>query len=141
MTIPFLMVDDTKQRLVALRKLAEHPARRISWETLVAASKGFDPADPAKRPPSPTPLDQTIELPFGWKISLTIEQQRVGWCWHMSMSSPVAGRTPNPQVVDWVLTALDVSQTREMCEVYLEHYPQGRVAVNVIGLLEVVAPN
>lgn len=139
--IAFIMDDDTKQRLVSLRKLAEHPSRRISWETLVAASKGFDPEDPTKRPPSPTPLDQTIELPFGWKISLTIEQQRIGWCWHMSMSSPVAGRTPAPLVIDWVMTALGVAQTREMCEVYLEHCPQGRVAVNVIGFLEVAKAN
>ena len=137
----FLMDADTKQRLITLRKLADHPSRRIAWEVLVAASNGFDPNDPTKRPPSPTPLDQTLELPFGWKISLTIEQQLAGWCWHVSMSSPVPGRTPTPTTLDWVLDALGFVQTREMCEVYLEHYASGRVAVNVIGFLQVVAPN
>jgi hypothetical protein len=135
------MDDKTRARLRALRRLAEHPSRKIDRETLEQHAKAFDPQDPSTRGTSPYPTDQTVVLPLGWQVTVSIEDQPMGWAIHMSMSSPRKGKAPSPEVVQWVLEALGYQRRLGDCLLYLEHYAQDRVAVNVLEPLDVQKGN
>ena len=50
--------------------------------------------------------EQTVELPFGFLVTYSIEMHPIGLCRHMSMTSPVAGRMPTPEAVQWICSAL-----------------------------------
>jgi hypothetical protein len=129
---PFVMTDGIKAQLQELRKLAEQDDRVLSLEEVKAHANGFDANDPSTRLSSPYPVDQTVELPLGWKVTMSVEYQPVGLTRHMSMSSPVAGRVPTPEAVQWTLLALGFVRPLESCMVYPEQYASGRLAVNVL---------
>lgn len=133
---PFIMSDAIEKQLRCLRHLAERADRRLHLEVLIANSEGYDPEDPSTRRPSIVPVDQTIELPFGWKVSLSIERQPPGWCSHASISAPTQGKVPHPEVVKAVLPALGFQSDIGECMVFMEHYKSGRIAVNVLELIE-----
>jgi hypothetical protein len=114
---PFVMTDGIKAQLQELRKLAEQDDRVLSLEEVKAHAY---------------PVDQTVELPLGWKVTMSVEYQPVGLTRHMSMSSPVAGRVPTPEAVQWTLLALGFVRPLESCMVYPEQYASGRLAVNVL---------
>lgn len=134
---PFIMSPEIEEQLQALRRLAEREDRRIPLDVMMAFAKDFDPEDPSTRKGSPYPLDQTVELPFGWKVSVAVERQPSGWFIHMSMSSPFKDGLPHPESVKMVLEALGFHRPLEQCMIYLERYEVGRTAVNVLELLDV----
>lgn len=50
--------------------------------------------------------NQTVEIPFGFLVTYSIEKQPMGLCRHMSMSSPREGRLPAIEAVQWICSAL-----------------------------------
>jgi hypothetical protein len=53
------------------------------------------------------PRPQDVELPLGWRLNITCEEQPDGLCFHLSMSSPTPAKTvPGPEVVRMVLDLL-----------------------------------
>jgi hypothetical protein len=132
----FIMSDEIKAQLQSLSKLAEQDDRVLALDTIRAYAKGFDANDPSTRLGSPYPVDQTLELPLGWKVTMSIEYQPVGLTRHMSMSSPVEGRTPSPEAVQWTMLALGFVRPLEDCMIYPEEYATGRTAINVLEPLD-----
>jgi hypothetical protein len=133
------MDDKVRVALQLLEELATQPDRVIKRDVLEAYSKGFDPDKSRGWKGSPIPLDQTVELEFGWKVTLSIEDQPFGLARHFSMSSPVAGKAPVPEAVCWVMEALGYTRKLEECCVYLETYEAGRTAVNVLEPIDPTA--
>lgn len=137
---PFIIDQNIEQSLKSLVELANQPDRRISLHTLKEASIGFNPNDPKTRKTSIYPPDQTITLPLGWKLTISIEEQPYGWCWHLSMSSPQLGKVPAPETVQMIIDTCGFNCKLNECFIYPETYQTGRVAINVINSLENTGP-
>lgn len=131
MTTPFIMDEETKHKLDKLRKLAEEEERILSLEELKRYATNFNEDKPSVLG-SPFPLDQTLVLPLGWKVTMSFEHQPFGLARHMSMSSPAKGKVPITHSVQWVMLALGFVRPLEGCLVYFETYAAGRKAVNVM---------
>lgn len=129
---PFVMSPEVEAQLAALRSLAESDERKLPVDLLKLYSQGFDPEDPRTRTKSLYPLDQTLELPLGWKVTFSVEEQPFGWARHLSMSSPAKGKLPHPVTLAWTMKALGFARKLPACFVYPEKYAEGRIAVNVI---------
>jgi hypothetical protein len=140
MPTPFIMDPVIERHLKDLAELAAEKDRIIPLDVLQQYAAGFDPDDPSTRLASPYPDDQTITLPLGWMVTLSYEFQPMGLVRHLSMSSPAAGRVPHPEAVRWVMDALGFMHPLEECLVYPETYDNGRVAMNVIEVVESVQP-
>jgi hypothetical protein len=88
---------------------------------------------------------QTVELPFGFLVTYSIEfGHPAGPCRHMSMSSPVKGRAPAPEAVDMVAELLGFVGGYRACAVWLEDLERGdgqQKAVNLVQPLAVTEPN
>jgi hypothetical protein len=140
MSTPFVMTPEIEAQLADLRMLAESEERKLPVETLKVYSQGFDPEDPRTRTKSCYPLDQTLELPLGWKVTFSVEEQPFGWARHMSMSSPAKGRVPHPVAVEWTMKALGFVRQLGACFVYPEKYEHGRIAINVLEPLDPLHP-
>lgn len=132
----FFLCKKSIARLQELNDLALKPERIITADRLKETAVGVMSDGEALNPgPSIVPQDQTLELPFGWMVSLTYEQQPVGLCRHMSMSSPVAGKVPLPEVIDMVLAALG-SELSGRRLAYLETFAPGHRAINIIEVVK-----
>lgn len=138
--IPFVMTDEVRERLAKLADLAASEDRILPLDVLQQCADGFDPEDPSTRLPSPFPQDQTIVLPLGWKVTMSYEMQPCGLARHLSISSPAAGRAPNPIAVQWVMDALGFVRPVKDCVVYPEMYADNWTAINVIEPVEPVQP-
>lgn len=132
MPTPFIMDDSIRRALAELATLAMREDRRIPIAVLQEHSQGFDPEDPNSRRTCPFPLDQTLTLPLGWKVTLTIEEQPFGLARHMSLSSPALGRAPGPEAIVWTMEALGFVRPLQGCMVYMEQYRDKRYAINVM---------
>lgn len=138
MTIPFIIGEQHAAQLHALKDLAERQDRRITYETLMVYTKGFDPDDPNTRgfKGSPIPLDQTIVLKPGWKITYSIEDQKHGPTRYLSISCLFYSHVPTPEIVEHVKTYLGFKFPLRQCYVYLETYAVNQKAVNVIEFFD-----
>jgi hypothetical protein len=86
---------------------------------------------------------QTVELPFGFMVTYSIEfGHPAGTCRHMSMSSPVKGRAPSPEAIDMVAELLGFVGGYRACVTWLEDLVRGdglQKAVNLVQPLAVTA--
>jgi len=87
-----LVIDDlVRQRLHRLREFAE--ANPVSGARLVRIVEGVEP------PPTIDDPRYRLELPGGWRIALSVEEQPAGPCMHLSVSVyPRDAETPLPGV-------------------------------------------
>lgn len=122
---PFVIDEAFTAKMSQLRQYAKaHP---FSFPDLVRMSKGEIPAvgnDPS----------HVVNLPFGFRVVLSYEEQPepLGWCWHLSVSVPDPTRLPNPLTIETILQTLRLPP---LCEghVYPEHLPNVNMhAINVI---------
>ncbi len=125
----------------AIAKLREHAETNpLTPETLERLSRGFNPADPSTRPAPQLeqfiPLNFNVEIPWGFKVTFTMEQQPVGLVRHISVSVDAPNRVPHPAAMQMLLeefgfeNPLGVEQ-----QVYPEHYGKGLTSVNVLELV------
>lgn len=140
MSTPFVMTPEIQAQLADLRILAESEERKLPVSLLKLYSRGFDPDDPKTRTKSLYPLDQTLELPLGWKVTFSVEEQPFGWARHMSMSAPAKGRVPHPVAVEWTMQALGFHRPLDACFIYPEKYDNGRTAINIIEPVDPALP-
>lgn len=79
----------------------------------------------------------TVSIPTAFLVTFTIEEQPIGLVRHLSMSSKVTGRTPNPIGVWMVAQCLGFwGPSIEACyHIYPEELPNNRRAINLIQLV------
>jgi hypothetical protein len=79
----------------------------------------------------------TIDIPFGYAATLTIEEHKPGvLCRHLSVSSARPGRTPNGPAMDMLMEEFGFVNRLGSVPAFLEDLGQGRCAVNVIEPLD-----
>lgn len=96
-----LVLGPAEKELIAeLRERAS--AAPIGLDRIKAMSDGFDPDDPASRKgreDQRVSADFTIDLPGGFRVTYTLEQQPPGLCRHLSISVGAPGRAPSPHAI------------------------------------------
>lgn len=92
-----------RDRINALRERAA--AAPFSMAEMERRSRGFDPANPKTRTTDSLPPEFTIEIPRGFTVTYTIEEQPIGLCRHISVSVDTPGRLPNSHALAWLLEA------------------------------------
>lgn len=132
---PLVIGAAERAALAALRDLAaKHPVDMPSLMQRLASPEG-------KRAHMDQMNSQSIELPFGFLVTFSIETGHpIGAARHMSMSSPVPTRTPTPEAIWMVAQELGFVGSLKQCDaVYPEELLRGseerQVAVNVIQRL------
>jgi hypothetical protein len=79
-----------------------------------------------------------VNLPFGYVVAITFEEQPAGMCLHISVSGPWPRVPPNTMVCAMVFSALDLAP--EADDVWTEELPiedsQGGRAFNAVWVVE-----
>ena len=123
---PFLLGEHERAALQALRELAAK--KPVEMRGLVERLR----LPKVKTRHMRQMTAQTVELPFGWTVTLSIETgHSVGVCRHMSMASPNPDRVPLPEVVWMIAAELGFVGDLTLCAVWPETLSQG-VAINVV---------
>lgn len=76
-----------------------------------------------------------IEIPDGFKVAYSVEEQPVGMCGHLSISINRRGKLPNLVAVETLAFEFDIDMKKGECTVWLEEFEPGWQAVNVVGLI------
>lgn len=76
------------------------------------------------------------EVPGGYRICFSIEQQPVGWCRHISISVDTPGMLPNIHAVDLLLNEFGFRGSIATGGVM--KYVEGQTAINVLELADVI---
>jgi hypothetical protein len=86
------------------------------------------------------PQAECVEIPFGYRVNISYEEQPPGMCLHLSMSTSAPGKIPRPEAVAMVLDALDMPP-KPWCsappwreEFTIDGKPGG-IAVNIVILI------
>jgi hypothetical protein len=125
---------DERAKIEELIALAQ--AEPITLAELEDWSKGFDPENPRSRDGKRTlPLKFTIDLPVGFTVTYTHEQQPPGLARHLSVSVE-GGKLPNIVAVDMILKEFGFRQTVATADrVWPENYGAGLTAINVLEVM------
>jgi hypothetical protein len=98
MSAPLILTREDQDRIRnAARRALANP---MSLEMLTGSAEAGKRLEGA-----PTPQD--VELPLGWRLNITCEEQPEGPCFHLSMSTPTPMKTaPGPEAFKMVLDVL-----------------------------------
>jgi hypothetical protein len=81
---------------------------------------------------------QQVELPVGYRVAISFEQQPAGLCLHLSMSSSASGKVPHPEAIAMVLDAIGITRSsvvRSWIEEFEIDGNSGGLAANVVVLM------
>jgi len=127
---PLVIGPEQQRALAALQELAA--ARPVDIKQLLATIS--DPE--AKRRHMDQMNAQTVEIPFGFLVTYSIEAGHpCGICRHMSMSSPAKDRLPSPEAAWMIASELGFAGDLSHCSVWIEELQRpGRraKAINVV---------
>jgi hypothetical protein len=93
------------------------------------------------RPPAPErPPSEYVDLPFGYVVAISFEEQPAGMCLHVSVSGPWPKVAPNMVVCAMIFNALDVPSEADhvWTEEFLIDGKLGGRVFNVVWLVEPV---
>jgi hypothetical protein len=89
---------------------------------------------------------ELIEIPVGYRLAISCEEQPAGMCLHMSMSSSTPGKVPSPEAFGMVLrvlrdaNVLDLTIPPEAGRIWFEDFligdKVGGKAINVVWVIE-----
>lgn len=82
---------------------------------------------------------EVVMIPFGYRVSISWEEQPAGMCLHLSMSSSAPGMVPHPEAIAMVLDALGIKTPfagRTWIEEFLEDGKKKGHAVNVAVVMD-----
>ena len=121
----------------AMARAREHP---VPWEELKRRITEQDRPDMrhVKDHAHGHPSAEFVDLPFGYVVAISFEEQPAGMCLHVSVSGPWPRVAPNMVVCAMIFSALDVPA--EADDVWTEEFlidskPGGRT-LNVVWLVE-----
>jgi hypothetical protein len=130
MATPLFIDDTVRAAFTALREQAAKTP--VDMRTIVARMKNRE----GKRAHMRQMTRQTVELPFGWAVTFSIEIGHPGGAArHMSLSSPAQGRIPTPEAVWMVAEELGFTSGLEACMVFPEELLGHGQAISVIQLI------
>jgi hypothetical protein len=128
----------------AMARARAHP---VPWEVLKrriteqdGSHRGHVEDQPFahERPPA-----EFVDLPFGYVVAISFEEQPVGMCLHVSVSGPWPRVAPNMVVCATIFNALDVPDEADdvwIEELLIDGRPGGRV-FNATWLVEPTRPS
>ena len=131
---PFIIDDTTKK---AIERIKAHAEKNVyKEEDVVAMSKG------EKIPVAGDQEGFTCNLPFGYKVVYSIEEQPKAKVRHLSVSVPGANKVPNQLVVEELMQMIGFKhsllelKTSGQGTVFLEQIGVERQAINVLEVIE-----
>lgn len=124
---PFIINDKLKTQIASLVAYAE--------ENPVSMDELLDTVNKQAKPVGDF-SQHTLNLPFGYRIVYSIEEQPKGKIRHLSMSVNEDEKLPNEFVVREVMKLIGFKNELENCEVFLESISLSRQAVNVLEIIE-----
>lgn len=130
MGTPFMIDDEAAAKLRALKETAEaHPFTEQDMRAIMDRMRAghFEP--------DPRNAAQTIELPFGYTVTFTIEWQPMGLCRHVSMASPRAGRMPIEMAMQMLIPYLGFQHGADR-QSWPEVLSDDRIAHNIIEVIQ-----
>jgi hypothetical protein len=143
---PLIIGPKEQQHIAAAIERAR--ARPIPWSVLkvaMPANQGTDTVTLADREPveRARPRSEMIDLPVGFRLAISVEEQPAGMCLHISISVDRADHAPHPAAVQMIaeecLAALPHvapdPPRRTWTEEFLVDDKPGGLAVNVIFLI------
>lgn len=77
----------------------------------------------------------SIDLPVGFKVVYSIEQQPAGKVRHLSVSVDTPGRCPSPESIQVIMDEIGFKNTLLKCKVGMEKIGENHEAVNVLELI------
>lgn len=118
--------------------LARARTKPIPWPVLkqmlpIQRPGSLDIADRKPGAPERPPSEQ-VELPPGWTVAISVEEQPPGLLLHISISSPHQ-RLPHPEAVKLILAELGVTLTDSLSHWDEEFLVDGRPGGRAINLL------
>ncbi len=123
------LVIDNNVRLAAQAVVDYAALHAHTCHDLMAVIKGT-------RQPAGDDRRHVLEIPVGYRVVYSIEQQAapLGWCHHLSVSIPVAGRAPSIEAVNEIGKLFGMDLRLPQCDpdrlhVYME---DGTESVNVV---------
>lgn len=117
--IPAVKFDELKAAIAAAR------AQPISWEILrqriPAHNEETDTLRIEDRPPDTPqrPASQTVVLPQGWMVCISLEEQPAGLLLHLSISDP-RDKAPGPNALAGIMMAAGI--TAQPVRVWIEEF-------------------
>lgn len=118
-----------------IKSLMEYAHKNVLARALLERlSAGFDPKDVRTRPPQTNVIAQdfTMDIPLGYRVTYTVEDQPIGLCKHLSVSVPKRGKSPHPLAVQEIMKLFKFDRPLEQCKIWTEEYEKGFTAVNVV---------
>jgi len=145
MTSGVLIIGEAEQ--TALREaMARARKKPVPLAELMPHIKASDQATDvvtlAERKSVPPRRDpEMVLIPFGYRVAISFEEQPVGMCLHLSMSSERRpGMLPRPEAVGMVLDALGINSKDLPGRAWIEEYErdgkQCGYAANVVVVME-----
>jgi hypothetical protein len=123
---PLIINEPIRSAIRALREKASAnptPLGRIKE----LAARGLDPAD------SLYPFaDQTLDLPFGYRVTYTVDQQPTAFCRHLSVSVAQRGKVPSIEAVRMLAQEFGFLNELEHCVIFTETFDPGHRAINIV---------
>lgn len=87
----------------------------------------------ADRKPGPVLLrSEQVLIPFGYRATVAFEQQPMGLCMHMAVSSLEPGTLPNLPALTVIASEFGVALPLEEGRLWIEEFEPGHHAINIV---------
>jgi hypothetical protein len=138
-----IIVGETERAALkaAMARARTHPT---PWEVVkreITDHQETDTEPVEDRPPAPErPPSEYVDLPFGYVVAISFEEQPAGMCLHVSVSGPWPKVAPNMVVCAMIFNALNVPIEADhvWTEEFLIDGKLGGRVFNVVWLVEPV---
>ncbi len=86
-----------------------------------------------RKPGFERPFSEHLEIPFGFRVAYSVEEQPGGLCGHLSISVDAKGKMPHPQAVEMIAAEFGMSiDTADGG--WIEEFEPGHDAINLVQL-------
>lgn len=126
---------------VMIQDLVDKAARNVTPLGVVMERAGASTTDDKGTLSGPEPdeaVAHTIEIPDGFRVTYTVEQQPAGPCRHMSVSVKTLSkrRGPSVEAVQTLMREFGFINPLERTMSWLEDTSFGRMAINIVEPLD-----
>ena len=137
-TRPLVIGPETLREIeTAIARARMNP---IPWQTLKATA--VDTPGPMlalkDRKPGARPASIFVEIPFGFRVAISFEEQPVGLCRHISISVETSpqGKLPHMEAVKAIAEAFGIDIAKDYnsatTSTWVEEFAPGEFAINVL---------
>lgn len=128
----------------AVERARAHP---VAMDQVMRAAQAIDQAthmvtlaERKATPPVRIALQQ-VELPDGYRVAISVEEQPAGMCLHLSMSSGARGKVPHPAALAMVLEAIGIKPGGFAGRTWIEEFEvDGKPGGHAANVIVVIAP-